>query len=262
MKMGNKQSNEVQKVRCWEFLKCKKKECPAYKSKDLRCWLFSGTHCRDEIQGKFLEKMEICIDCEVFKENMDVLTMRGTFELVSKQLKEFRQIVNNRDRALKRLATIDKLTGAYNRRKFDEIINREIERFRRHNKPLSMIIFDIDNFKNINDTYGHNIGDYVLKKIVDIAKETIRKIDYLIRWGGEEFMIISSETNMNEAHALAERIKKSIETYMFKSVGNVTASFGVTEFKEGDTEDTFIKRADNIMYGAKMKGKNRVELST
>jgi diguanylate cyclase (GGDEF)-like protein len=261
-KMVKKQASEIKKAKCWEVFKCNKEKCPAYKSKDLRCWLFSGTHCRDEIQGKFLEKMEICIDCKVFKADMNTLAMRKTLELVNKQLKEFRQIVDNRDRALKRLATIDKLTGTYNRRKVEEIIEREMGRFRRLNKPLSMVIFDIDNFKKINDTYGHNIGDYVLRKIVSIAKKTIRKIDYLIRWGGEEFMIISSETDMNEAHALAERIRRAIESYMFKNVGKVTASFGVTEFREGDTEDTFIKRADDVMYEAKIKGKNRVELTT
>lgn len=259
--MENKRAIKIKKVKCWEVFKCKREECPAHKSKDLRCWLFSGTHCRDKIQGKFLEKMEMCIDCEVFKANMDVLTIRETIELAGKQLKEFRQIVIDRDREMERLATTDKLTGAYNRTKFDEIMDREIERFRRYNEPLSMIMFDIDNFKEINDTYGHSIGDYVLQTIADITKETIRKIDYLVRWGGEEFMIISSETNLEEAHALAERLRRTIECYRFNNVGKVTVSFGVTEFKEEDTKDTFIKRADDVMYKAKIKGKNRVEFS-
>ena len=91
--MGNKKSNKVKKTKCWEFFKCKKKDCPAYKSEDLRCWLFSGTHCRDEIQGNFAGKMEMCTECEVFKKN-----------------KEFRRIVNDRDREMQRLATADKLT--------------------------------------------------------------------------------------------------------------------------------------------------------
>ena len=259
--MESKQSNMTNKAKCWEVFQCKKKACPAYKSENLRCWLFSGTHCRDVIQGKFFEKMEICIDCEVFKKNMDVQNVQETFNLVNKQLKEFKQLVTDRDRELERIATTDKLTGAYNRIKFDEIMEREIARFKRHNEPLSLIMFDIDNFKAINDTYGHSIGDNVLKKIAGITKETIRKIDYLVRWGGEEFMILSPKTNLEKAHSLAERLRKTIESYRFNKVGKVTGSFGVTEVKNDDTEDTFIKRVDALLYEAKIQGKNRVEVS-
>jgi len=95
------QSNKIKNIKCWEFFRCKKRDCPAYESEDLRCWLFSGTHCRNEIQGKFLEKMEICIDCEVFKANMDLFAVRETIELMTKQLKEFRQIVNDREDSLR-----------------------------------------------------------------------------------------------------------------------------------------------------------------
>jgi diguanylate cyclase (GGDEF)-like protein/PAS domain S-box-containing protein len=162
---------------------------------------------------------------------------------------------------LKRLATTDKLTGAYNRTKFKEIIGREIERVRRYNQPLSIIIFDIDHFKDVNDRYGHGAGDYVLKTVADIVRENIRKIDYFVRWGGEEFMIISSETNLKEACVLAERIREAIESYTFEDVGKVTVSLGLTEFKESDTEDSLIRRADNAMYEAKKKGRNRVEVT-
>ena len=162
---------------------------------------------------------------------------------------------------LKRLATTDKLTGAFNRTKFKEIIGREMELVKRYNQPLSLIIFDIDRFKKVNDKYGHNAGDYVLRTISDIVRENIRKIDYFVRWGGEEFMIISSETGLKEAHALAERIREIIENYVFEGVGKVTISFGVTEFNEDDTEDSLIKRADDAMYEAKRKGRNRVEVS-
>jgi diguanylate cyclase (GGDEF)-like protein len=162
---------------------------------------------------------------------------------------------------LKRLATTDKLTGAYNRTKFQEIIDREMERVKRHNQALSMIIFDIDHFKAVNDSYGHSAGDYVLKTIADIVRENIRKIDYFVRWGGEEFMIISSETNLDDAYALAERIRAIVENYTFEAVGKITVSFGVTEFKENDTENSFVKRADNAMYLAKRKGRNLVEVT-
>ncbi|MEW6002810.1 MAG: two-CW domain-containing protein, partial [Nitrospirota bacterium] len=90
----------MKKVKCWEVFNCNKKGCPAYKSKNLKCWLFSGTHCRDEIQGKFLEKMEMCLSCKVFKTNMDVSAMKETVKVINKQFNEFRQIVGDRDREL------------------------------------------------------------------------------------------------------------------------------------------------------------------
>lgn len=161
---------------------------------------------------------------------------------------------------LMRLATTDPLTGAYNRAKFNELIGREIERARRYGQRLSMIIFDIDHFKQVNDTYGHLVGDEVLKEISDIIRDNIRKIEYLIRWGGEEFMIIAGGTDLKNAAALAERIRGVIENYEFDKVGRITISCGVTEFKEGDTEDSFIKRADDALYMAKNKGKNKVEV--
>lgn len=175
----------------------------------------------------------------------------------------FRDVTEQKraDEELRRRATTDNLTGAYNRTKFEEIIEREIERVKRYNHPLSVIIFDIDYFKKINDTYGHGAGDYVLKTISDIVKENIRKIDYFVRWGGEEFLIISSETYLDKAHALAERIRKITESYKFDNIEKITVSFGVTELKEMDTVDGLIKRADDAMYKAKEKGKNRVEVS-
>ncbi len=162
---------------------------------------------------------------------------------------------------LKKLASTDRLTQAYNRLKFEEIITREIERVKRYNQSLSMAMLDIDYFKKVNDTYGHLAGDYVLKTIADIVRENIRKIDYLVRWGGEEFMIISPETDLERAKELAERIRKVIENYSFDKVQKVTVSFGVSQFKEDDTEDDFIKRVDDAMYKAKTSGRNRVEIS-
>ncbi len=162
---------------------------------------------------------------------------------------------------LERLATTDVLTKAYNRTKSEEILGREMERVKRYNHPLSMAIFDIDHFKKVNDTHGHIVGDNVLKCVATIVKENIRKIDHLIRWGGEEFVIVDPETDLRRAEALAERIRKVIENYPFDRAGKVTVSFGVTQFKEDDTEDTFIKRADDALYKAKKNGRNRVEVS-
>jgi two-component sensor histidine kinase len=94
----------MEKLKCWEFFQCKKKGCPAYKSRNLKCWLFSGTHCRDEIQGKFIEKIEMCLDCEVFKMNLDIPSMKNTCEVLNIQLKEYKQIVEDRDRELENIS--------------------------------------------------------------------------------------------------------------------------------------------------------------
>jgi len=155
------------------------------------------------------------------------------------------------------LSTIDPLTKVYNRLKFDEILQTEIERAKRYKTIFSLIMFDIDDFKKINDTFGHQIGDYVLKEIAKLVKKNIRATDFLARWGGEEFMVLAPHTNLTCAEKLACKIKLVIENHNFK-IGKITASFGVTQYEEGDTPNSIIHRADEALYQAKKKGKNQV----
>jgi diguanylate cyclase (GGDEF)-like protein/PAS domain S-box-containing protein len=161
---------------------------------------------------------------------------------------------------LEKTATTDKLTQTYNRTKFHEVIKLEFERAKRYNHIVSMIMFDIDHFKKTNDTYGHAAGDYVLQTLTQIVMANLREIDYLVRWGGEEFVVIAPETDVERAEVLAERIRKAIEGYRFDQTGTITISLGVTQYRKNDTEDSFIKRADDAMYAAKGKGRNRVEV--
>ncbi|RLJ70784.1 diguanylate cyclase (GGDEF)-like protein [Hydrogenivirga caldilitoris] len=160
---------------------------------------------------------------------------------------------------LKFLAEIDTLTGVYNRRKIEEILEGEIERSKRYGNPLSVILIDIDNFKQLNDTYGHQTGDMVLKEIVSVIRESLRKTDYLGRLGGEEFLVILPETTPERAKLVAERIRKDIENLDLR-VGKITVSAGVTGLKKGDTVETLMNRVDRAMYLAKEKGKNRTEV--
>lgn len=160
---------------------------------------------------------------------------------------------------LKILSTTDKLTQAYNRTKFDEIILKEFAFSRRYNKPLSLVMIDIDHFKGINDNFGHNTGDYVLKTVSGIIKDTIRETDYLVRWGGEEFLVVATNMRLEEARELSERIRNEIEKYAFDQ-GTVTASLGITQYKTGDTVHTLLQRADAALYLAKNNGRNRSEL--
>ncbi|KWT82511.1 GGDEF domain-containing response regulator [Candidatus Magnetominusculus xianensis] len=157
------------------------------------------------------------------------------------------------------LATKDALTNIFNRKKFEDELKKEIERSLRYNNYLSLIIFDIDHFKSVNDTYGHPTGDYVLKEITKLVTENIRKYDIFARYGGEEFVILTPETNLAGAKDLAEKIREIIQDSVFKEVGKVTCSFGVSEYVKQEDPAGFIKKADYALYIAKNKGRNRVK---
>lgn len=158
------------------------------------------------------------------------------------------------------LAVTDKLTKAYNRAKFDEIMNNEIERAKRFKHPLSMVMFDIDKFKKVNDTHGHAMGDHVLTEICEIVRSHSRKINHLIRWGGDEFIIVPIETPLEGATILAERLRESINSHLFGKAGKITASFGLAQYQKGDTEDSFLKRVDDAVYKAKKNGGDCIEV--
>ena len=160
---------------------------------------------------------------------------------------------------LERLATTDTLTKAFNRTKFNELIVMEIERAKRFHHALSMLMFDLDHFKDVNDTYGHTVGDEVLRMTADIVRHHMRRTNHFIRWGGEEFIVIAIEADLDDSVRLAERIRGEIESSKFETVKTVTLSFGVTQLKANDSVASFIKRVDDALYKAKENGRNRVE---
>ena len=168
-----------------------------------------------------------------------------------------REVLENE---LEKLATIDKLTSIYNRYKTDLSLDEQIEIAKRYNRPLSIIFFDIDFFKNINDVYGHKIGDEVLKELAEFVSNLLRKSDIFGRWGGEEFLIILPETPKKEAIKLAEKLRNYIQNHKFGKIDKLTCSFGVTTLKAGDTSETIISRVDQKLYKAKQNGRNRVEV--
>ncbi|OYZ58055.1 MAG: hypothetical protein B7Y17_06170, partial [Sulfuricurvum sp. 24-42-5] len=159
---------------------------------------------------------------------------------------------------MQRIATIDKLTGIYNRHKFEELMIFEMERSRRSGEPLSLILIDIDNFKNVNDTYGHDIGDEVLKYLVKIIQDHIRQMDIFARWGGEEFLLLSPSTDLDKAQLLAEKLRQAVEKADFPKVLRITISEGVSSFGEKESFDEVFKRVDRGLYWAKEHGRNQV----
>jgi diguanylate cyclase (GGDEF)-like protein len=154
-------------------------------------------------------------------------------------------------------ASTDLLTGAYNRYRFTELFEIELQRVKRYGGDVALILFDIDHFKTINDTCGHAAGDTVLKEIARLVRDTIRSNDVLVRWGGEEFMILAPHTG-DEAADLAEKLRVAVETHFFPAVRQVTASFGVSAYAPGDTLETIYARTDEALYRAKNQGRNRV----
>lgn len=158
----------------------------------------------------------------------------------------------------KELAQYDELTKIYNRKKFNDELNKEIDRAVRYGHPLSLAMFDIDHFKNINDTYGHLVGDYVLKEVVHVVNNEIRKSDIFCRYGGEEFTLLMTATKLDMAQDTADRIRKVLENHVFGEVGHVTCSIGVSEYKPEDTHESFVKRSDDALYQAKQTGRNKV----
>ena len=159
--------------------------------------------------------------------------------------------------ALERLSVTDHLTQIFNRLKFENVLHAEIQRARRHHRTFSLIMFDIDHFKKINDSFGHEAGDNVLRKLTQIISVHIRTIDMFARWGGEEFVILVLETHVEDAKSFAEKLRRDIESTSFYS-GSLTCSFGVTEYCKTDDASTIIKRADEALYEAKSSGRNLV----
>ncbi|MEW6054347.1 MAG: diguanylate cyclase [Nitrospirota bacterium] len=160
------------------------------------------------------------------------------------------------------LATIDPLTELYNRRHFDNIIEKEFSRVLRYGYPASCLMVDIDDFKSINDEYGHHTGDVCLKEVADIIRNNVRKIDTPARWGGEEFIVLLPNTNKENAFPPASRILSAIAGSRFSVFpGQITVSIGISSIPDPaiDTAVKFIHAADLAMYEAKAKGGNRIE---
>ena len=163
---------------------------------------------------------------------------------------------------LEQLAITDSLTDLYNRHKLDKELTIENERAKRFNRCYGIILLDIDHFKKVNDTYGHQVGDLVLVDIAKLLKQQLRTTDTIGRWGGEEFIIICPETDKNGLITLAENLRKKIKDHSFPVINNKTSSFGLSLYQQGDEAKDIISRADKALYRAKEKGRNRVEFQS
>ncbi len=159
---------------------------------------------------------------------------------------------------LTRLSTTDKLTQINNRLMLDDIMQSEIGRSERYQRGFSIILMDIDNFKHVNDNYGHITGDEVLISMANILKENVRNNDAVGRWGGDEFLIVLLETDTDKASLVAEKIRTIINSAVFSVPERLSCSFGAASYREGDTKDRLLARADKALYEAKNSGRNKI----
>lgn len=184
--------------------------------------------------------------------------MKRKIEQANKELLMLNEQLKEKNEKLLKSAITDELTGVYNRKFFEKRVVEEMEIADRANEKISLIIFDLDRFKLVNDNFGHQFGDEVLKRTTQIAGDLIRKTDFLNRVGGEEFAIILPNTNKTQAVFVAEKVRKALEDNKHFKVGQVTGSFGVAERMKAESLRSWYKRADNALYQAKNTGRNRV----
>ncbi len=159
---------------------------------------------------------------------------------------------------LLRVSITDSLTGIYNRAKFNEALNQWVDDCKRGENTLSLGMFDIDNFKRVNDVYGHLVGDKVIQNVVATVKNVIQSTDVFARWGGEEFVILLPNTDIHQAIEIMERMRICIQDNKYDEVENITCSFGLVTLRENENGESLLQRADKLLYDAKGCGKNIV----
>lgn len=264
---------------CWEVKKCNATDCPSHGKHHVRCWLIAGTFCRGEVQGRFAQKLGNCAKCEVYQEavkrdpineigenfNSLMWALREKEDMLAEanaELQEQFSQLKELQQKTKEMADTDMLTGLRNHRHFQQQLKREVMRANRSRQPLSLVMLDLDYFKFVNDEFGHQKGDIVLKHLGRLLKQEIRKGDYAARYGGEEFMVIMPGTDGAVAFQLAEKLRRRIKRIAEDTelpTHYVGASFGVADLPSCAIDaPSLIAAADAALLFAKRKGRNRV----
>lgn len=211
-------------------------------------------------QQSQLAKIETSQGVKTFKVKANCINNSFGNDYISVLMTDITEEVRYKDE-LEHLIIHDELTGVHNRHYFNETLEEEIKRAHRYKTPFSLVAFDVDHFKNVNDDFGHDIGDKVLKRLANEVVHSLRETDKLCRIGGEEFCILMPETELQEAEYTAERLRQAVQEIPYSDVPrSVTISLGVTKLNRWDNPSTLYKRADVALYQAKDNGRNRVEV--
>lgn len=268
------------RLSCQQLKDCSVEDCPAYGKKWLRCWLVPNTKCHDGRELSVSEKMELCKKCKIFSSfTSDIDSVEGVLlidnsdsgnpitndaiTMLSAVSYAVGNAINNSKLYSKSLQVSikDELTGLHNRRYFNECLNDEIERSKRYHEDMSILLVDIDHFKEVNDTYGHPTGDKVLIWLGASLRESFRHNDVVARYGGEEFAILLLNTTKKDAYDLADKARCFIEDHSEKGNNGIklTCSFGVATYGEDAYSfEGLIAKADKALYFAKAQGRNKV----
>jgi len=228
-------------------------DMPAVIYEDLWETISSGKSWRGDIKNRAKDGSAYWVEMNIdpkFNEKGEVFGYAATSQNVSDK------------KRIEGLSITDSLTQLFNRLKLDKAIIYEVDRSHRYHNPLSIVLFDVDDFKKVNDTYGHQIGDAVLVSIADIIHNIVRDADIAGRWGGEEFLIICPDTDSDGAAKLADKLRQAIAEHRFRTVGTKTCSFGIATLSDDEDAHSLISRADDAMYQAKDEGRNRVVISS
>ncbi len=180
--------------------------------------------------------------------------------LLTKEFFNMKQSIDEKYRLIEQISINDELTNIYNRKYYNTKVSEILSNYKRYNTIFSVLMYDIDDFKKINDNYGHMIGDKVLIDMSQLVKSLLRSNDYLFRVGGEEFIVIFSSTNLEDSKFVAEKIRKNVSELNTLKNETITISIGLTEVKKNDTEDSIYQRVDNLLYNSKRNGKNKVSV--
>lgn len=206
-----------------------------------------------ELEARNIELQDLNVNLE--KKVEERTREVGEINIILKQeIKERKKAESE----LIKISTVDTLTNVANRFKFNNEIEKSLNKLSRYSGDMSLILLDLDHFKNINDNYGHDVGDEVLKIAANLITETIRKSDLVARWGGEEFVVLLPNTKIQNAIKFAERLRRKMEAYKFPIDKQVTCSLGVTSYSKDDDSITLLKKADEALYKAKETGRNKV----
>ncbi|MCP3924578.1 MAG: GGDEF domain-containing protein [Desulfobacterales bacterium] len=246
--------DSLNKVRCWDEMQCGKTDCPAYESQDYRCWLTVGTLCGETPQGTFALKHTSCYSCQAFR-NFTNTQIGALYENIGILVRHFVDI----NKQVRDYAIRDNLTGLYNRNYLNLVKEREIQNAQREDTNISIILFDLNDFKIVNDTYGHLVGDEILKSFSRFLLEYARRADLLFRFGGDEFLLLMNGAIKEHRKKAEKRFLESIKEWNGQnkgrlpvpisfSLGGATA-FGTIKFKN------LMEEADKKLYANKQHKK-------